>query len=173
MVDPLLELTYAELRRLARSHLRRERPDHTLDATGLVHEAWLRLARDRDQAFVNRAHFFGAASRAMRRVLVDHARGRAAGKRRAERVTLSAVDGLAGSAPSPPDVLAIDAALDELAAINERLARVVECRVFAGFTIPETAAALGVSHTTVSEDWRLARAWLHRRLLNRAADQAA
>jgi RNA polymerase sigma factor (TIGR02999 family) len=162
--DALLTLTYAELRRLARSHLRRERADHTLHATELVHEVWFKLAQHGGQTFVNRAHFFGAASRAMRRILVDHARRRAAHKRQGgERVTLTVLEGV-GRAVSLHDILAVDAALDALAALNERLARVVECRVFAGFTIDETADALGVSRTTVSEDWRFARAWLHQTL---------
>lgn len=173
MVDPLVELTYQELRRLAHSHLRRERAEHTLNATGLVHEAWLRLAQQREQVFHSRAHFFGAASRAMRRVLVDHARGRAANKRRGERVTLASGEAIASVAPSLHDILVIDAALDQLAAVDERLARVVECRVFAGFTIQETAEVLGVSHTTVSDDWRFARAWLYRWLSESAPGRAA
>jgi RNA polymerase sigma factor (TIGR02999 family) len=159
--DALVTLTYAELRRLAQSHLRRERPGHTLHATELVHEAWFKLAQHRGQMFVNRAHFFGAASRAMRRILVDHARRRSAHKRHGERVPLTAVAEYAGRAVSLQDILALDAALDALATLNERLVRVVECRVFAGFTIAETADALGVSRTTVSDDWQFARAWLH------------
>lgn len=160
--DALLGLTYQELRQLARSHLRHERSDHTLNPTALVHEVWMRLSQQRDCSFDNRAHFFGAVSHAMRRVLVDHARGRAARKRRGERVSLTALGEGTGATPSVEDVIAVDAALGKLSMLNERLLRVVECRVFAGFTICETARALGVSHTTVSEDWRFARAWLHR-----------
>ena len=162
--DALLALAYHELRRVARSHLRRERSGHTLSATGLVHEAWLRLAGHRDQSFENRAHFFGAASKAMRRVLIDHARGRKARKRLGEHVELTAAFQLASEAPPCDELLSVDAALAGLSAVNERLVRVVECRYFAGLTIPETADALGVSHATVSEDWRFARAWLHRAL---------
>jgi RNA polymerase sigma factor (TIGR02999 family) len=170
--DALLGLTYQELRQLARGHLRRERSDHTLNPTALVHEVWMRLSQQRDHSFDNRAHFFGAVSHAMRRVLVDHARGRRARKRRGERVPLTAVDEGITAPPSVDDVIAVDAALDALSMLNERLLRVVECRIFAGFTIYETARALGVSHTTVSEDWRFARAWLHRALSGVSGDSA-
>jgi RNA polymerase sigma factor (TIGR02999 family) len=169
--DELLEAVYHELRRIARGQLRRERREHTLSATGLVHEAWLRLVGHRARTFENRAHFFGAASQAMRRVLVDHARGRAARKRDGERIALTSLDEAAGWAPPMHEVLAVHGALDDLAALNERLVRVVECRYFAGLTIPETAEALGVSHTTVSEDWRFARAWLHRALCGAAPER--
>ena len=149
---------------MARRHLLRERHGHTLSATGLVHETWLKLASGREQKFVNRAHFFGAASEAMRRILVDHARGRSARKRHAERVSLTAAGELADLLPAFHDMLAVYSALQDLAALNERLVKVVECRYFAGLTIPETADALGISHATVSEDWRFARAWLQRAL---------
>ena len=160
----LIEAVYGELQGLARGHLRRERSDHTLSATALVHEAWLKLADQRSQNWQNRAHFFGAASNAMRRILVDHARARDAAKRSGERVSLTSVEGDLHETPSFDEVLVIDTALDELAQVNDRIVRVVECRYFAGLTIPETAEVLGVSHTTVSEDWRFARAWLHRAL---------
>ena len=158
---------------MARGHLRRERRDHTLGATGLVHEAWLRLRSPHGQNFENRAHFFGAASQAMRRVLVDHARGRSALKRKSERVGLTSAGEIAGVAPPPHELLAVDAALRELSAINSRVVRVVECRYFAGLTIPETAEALGVSHATVSEDWRFARAWLRRALSTELQESVA
>ena len=125
--DALLGLTYQELRQLARSHLRHERSDHTLNPTALVHEVWMRLSQQRDHSFDNRAHFFGAVSHAMRRVLVDHARGRRARKRRGERVPLTAVDEGITAPPSVDDVIAVDAALDALSMLNERLLRVVEC----------------------------------------------
>jgi RNA polymerase sigma factor (TIGR02999 family) len=162
-VDALIEAVYDELRRLARSHLRRERGGHTLSATALVHEAWVKLA-DQQQPWQGRAHFFGAASRAMRRILVDYARARSAAKRQGERVSLTAVEDELSAAPSFHELLVIDTALGELSHVNDRVVRVVECRYFGGLTIPETAEALGVSHTTVSEDWRFARAWLHRAL---------
>ena len=146
--DRLLTVLYDELRRLARTHLRRERPEHTLNATSLVHEAYLRLVQHRHQNWQSRAHFFGAASMAMRRVLVDHARGRLALKRHAAvRVGLTGCDPVDGSASVLDEVIAIDAALDRLAAIDPRLARIVDCRYFAGLTIEETAEAIGVSHT--------------------------
>jgi RNA polymerase sigma factor (TIGR02999 family) len=163
--DRLLTVLYDELRRLARSHLRRERPEHTLNATSLVHEAYLRLVQHRHQNWQSRAHFFGAASMAMRRVLVDHARGRLALKRHADvRVGLTGCDPVDRSASVLDEVIAIDAALDRLAALDPRLARIVDCRYFAGLTIEETAEAIGVSHTTVSDGWRFARAWLERAL---------
>jgi RNA polymerase sigma factor (TIGR02999 family) len=163
-LDALLAAVYDELRRLARSHLRRERREHTLGGTGLVHEAWLKLIHQRDHSWKNRAHFFGAASQAMRRVLVDHARGRTTRKRHGERVSLTAITESSGAQSPIDEVLAVDAALKGLAAVSGRLVRVVECRYFGGLTITETADALGVSHATVSEDWRFARAWLHRAL---------
>jgi RNA polymerase sigma factor (TIGR02999 family) len=169
--DELLEAVYVELRRIARGQLRRERREHTLSATGLVHEAWLRLVGHRARTFENRAHFFGAASQAMRRVLVDHARGRSARKRDGERVALTSLDEAAGTVPPMHELLAVHAALDGLSAVNDRVVRVVECRYFAGLTIPETAEALGISHATVSEDWRFARAWLHRTLRGVAQEQ--
>jgi RNA polymerase sigma factor (TIGR02999 family) len=171
--DQLLAMTYDELRRLARSHLRREHAGHTLNATDLVHEVWLKLARQHAGVYENRAHFFGAASHAMRRVLVGHARAKLARKRHGVRVTLTAVDEAPALPPALHDIVAIDSALEALAAIAPRLVRVVECRCFAGLTIVETATALGVSHTTVSEDWRFARAWLHRTLSGGANDRAA
>ena len=162
-VDALIEAVYGELRGLASAHLRRERSGHTLSATALVHEAWVKLA-DQNQPWQGRAHFFGAASNAMRRILVDYARARSAGKRRGERVSLTAVEEDLSATPSFDELITIDTALDELSHVNDRVVRVVECRYFGGLTIPETAEALGVSHTTVSEDWRFARAWLHRAL---------
>ena len=124
-VDALIEAVYDELRRLAGAHLRRERSGHTLSATALVHEAWLKLA-DQHQPWQSRAHFFGAASRAMRRILVDCARARSAGKRRGERVSLTAVEDELSTAPSFDELLVIDTALDELSHVNGRVVRVVE-----------------------------------------------
>lgn len=124
-VDALIEAVYDELRRLASAHLRRERSGHTLSATALVHEAWLKLA-DQHQPWQSRAHFFGAASRAMRRILVDYARARSAGKRRGERVSLTAVEDELSTAPSFDELLVIDTALDELSHVNGRVVRVVE-----------------------------------------------
>lgn len=155
---------YEELRRLAAIYLRGERPDHTLQPTALVHEAYLRLIDASRVDWRDRAHFFRTAARAMRRVLVDHARARGAEKRAGarQRITLAGVDPeLAG-----PDfeLLALDELLERLAVLHERHAQVVELRFFGGLTIAETAAALGVSETTVEDDWAMARAWLQRQL---------
>lgn len=159
--ERLLRLAYDELRAIAQRHLRGERADHTLVPTALVHEAWMRLG---DQGpFNDRAHFLHAASRAMRHVLVDHARARAAEKRDAGvRVTFT--DDLAGDAVSLTDVLTIDEALTRLGEAEPRWARVVELRFFAGLDVEEAAGVLGVSSATVKRDWRFARAWLAREL---------
>ena len=168
--DRLLAGVYPELRDMARGQLFDQRAGHTLSPTGLVHEAYLRLARYQEAGFEGRAHFFGAAAQTMRRVLVDHARKKAADKRRGEHVDLDAVGELGERQAVPLDeVLAVDGALAKLAAERPRWVRVVECRYFAGLTLDETAEALGVSHATVSNDWRLARAWLKRELADEAA----
>lgn len=172
--DDLLARVYDELRVLAQAQLRNERSDHTLATTDLVHEAYLRLVDHQQMSWHNRAHFFGAAARAMRRVLIDHARAKSAQKRKGEHVTLSGVG--VDNQPhtvSVETLLAVDQALDELAATDERLVRVVECRFFAGLTIRETAEALGISHATVSEDWRLARAWLKKALSTRDGEASS
>ena len=163
--DALLGRVYDELRGLAQAQLRRERPDHTLNATGLVHEAYLRLNAYRALDWKNRAHFFGAAAQAMRRVLIDYARSKQADKRRGERVGLTFLGtDEHGQEVSFERLLEIEDALNELGRLKERWVRVVECRYFAGLTIEETAVALGVSDVTVSKDWRLARAWLQNAL---------
>ena len=159
--DELMPLVYAELRRRAAAHLTRERPGHTLRPTDLLHEAYLRLCAQ-NAGFKNRDHFFGVASRLMRRILVDHARARSAAKRgRGLRVTLA--DDVA-AASAPMELLDLDAALDELASLDEREARVVELRYFGGLTLQETARVLGVSLATAKNDWAHAKAWLFARL---------
>lgn len=162
--DRLLAEVYPALRDLARAQLRDQRAGHTLNATGLVHEAYLRLVRYQDVSWKGRAHFFGAAAQTMRRVLVDHARRKAAEKRRGEHVGLTGAVVEAEVGVSLDEVLVIDRALERLAEERPRWVRVVECRYFAGLTLEETAEALEVSHATVSNDWRLARAWLHREI---------
>ena len=154
---------YGELRRVAERALSRERRGHTLQPTALVHEAFLRLLGQR-VAWRSRAHFLGVAGQAMRRILVDHARRRAAAKRPspAERVTLSGLAAAGGG--EDVDLLDLDAALDRLARLDPRAARVVELRGFAGCTAEEAAEALGVSEATVARDWRMARSWLRREL---------
>lgn len=163
-LDGLMARVYDELRVLARAQLRGERAGHTLATTDLVHEVYLRLADHDALSWKNRAHFFGAAAQVMRRVLVDHARRKNAAKRKGQHVTLADLDPAASQDLPLDTILEIDRALDDLSRINERLVRVVEARYFAGLTIRETAEVLGVSHATVSEDWRIARIWLKRRL---------
>lgn len=159
--DELMPVVYQELRRRAGAYLRRERPGHTLRPTALVHEAYLRLC-EQNTGFKNRDQFFGVASRLMRRILIDHARAKAAAKRGgALRVTLS--EDLAQQ-PPPADLLDLDAALDELASLDERQGQLVELRFFGGLTIDEAARVLGVSPATAKSDWAHAKAWLFARL---------
>jgi RNA polymerase sigma factor (TIGR02999 family) len=162
----LTEVVYDELRRVAQRHMRRERPDHSLTPTALVHEAYLKLIDQRRVEWQNRAQFFAIAARVMRRVLVDHARARATAKRAAGlSIALDDVD--VSTEPLDVDILAIDTALDELAAVDDRQSQLVELRFFAGLTVEETATALGVAPITVKRDWALARAWLFRALQGR------
>lgn len=173
-LDALLPLVYDELRRQARAALRREGAGHTLQPTALVHEAYLRLADVRSQGrpgpWRSRGEFFGIAARCMRQVLVDAARTRQAAKRGGgvHAVTLGDADAVATDPGSGEiagvDVLALDAALERLAALDPEQARLVELRYFAGLTIADTAAALGVSAATVSREWSVARRWLRREL---------
>lgn len=163
-LEVLIPLMYDELHRIARGHLAREQPGHTLRPTGLVHEAYLRLVDDTRVSARGRAYFFGAAGRAMRQVLVDHARQRKAAKRGGDRVAVTLEEGHASVDALAHDVLDLDAALERLAAESERSVRVVECRFFGGLSVEETAAALGVSERTVKYDWKFARAWLYREL---------
>ena len=168
----LLPLVYAQLRRQAEGQLRRERKNHTLRPTAVVNELYIRLAGQHRAAWANREHFFAVAAQLMRRVLVDHAREHGARKRAGgwQRVALD--EGIPGEQPRDADLLALDTALDELAALDLRRARLVELRYFGGLTLEETADALGISPATVSREWQLARAWLHRRLA-RAEGQSA
>lgn len=163
-LDALLPIVYDELRGIARRQLGAERGDHTLQPTALVHEAYLKLGRLDRIEWVNRAQFFAVAARAMRRVLVDHALARRAAKRGggAEHVPLD--EALLVSATDAGEILALNDALAALEEREPRLARVVECRYFAGLSIEETAEALGISPATVKRDWVVARAWLNREL---------
>ena len=163
-LDRLVPLVYGQLRRQARLQLRHERAGHTLQPTALVHEAFLRLVGQSRAQWQNREQFFAVAARAMRRVLVDHARARAAAKRGDGRTLIALDEAPDPAAPPAVDVLALDQALDRLAAIDLRQARAVELRYFAGLSAPETAAALEVSLATVNRDWAMARAWLFREL---------
>jgi RNA polymerase sigma factor (TIGR02999 family) len=160
----LLPAVYEELRRVAHRHLHRERPDHTLQTTALIHEAYLRIAATDGAKIRNRIHFVALSSRLMRRVLVDHARSRLAEKRDGGvRVTMSEASD--ATEDSEIDVLFIDEALGRLAELDRQQAEVVELRFFGGMSIPETSEALNVSAATVKRDWATARAWLRRELL--------
>jgi RNA polymerase sigma-70 factor (ECF subfamily) len=172
--ERLMPLIYRELRRQAARYLRRERKNHTLPATALVHEAYMRLVGEQ-APWTNRGHFFGVAARVMRQVLVDHARRHGASKRGAgwTRVTLEGVEADTPSRERQVDVVVLDRALEELAALDSGKARVVELRFFGGLSLEETAETLGVSASTVTREWRMARAWLHRWMLGGAADPGA
>jgi RNA polymerase sigma factor (TIGR02999 family) len=160
----LLPLVYTELRALSERYLRQERPDHTLQATALVHEAYVRLAGHSGAKWDNRAHFFRVAAKVMRRILINHALARRAAKRGSGQSRV-ALDEVAVFLPdSAVDVLDLHDALEELAIQDRQKARVVELRFFAGCTIDETAEALGISTATVERDWRFARAWLRKRI---------
>ena len=164
-LDRLLPFVYQELRRIADRALGRERPGHTLQATALVHEAYLRLVDQHSPQFQNRTHFFAIASQMVRRILVDHARRRASVKRGAgEAAVLLDMDmDVAADAP-PEDALVLDEALTRLATLDPQQARIVELRFFGGLTVDETADVLGISPRTVKRDWSMARAWLRREL---------
>lgn len=167
-LDALLEALYADLRRLAASHLESERGNHTLNPTALVHEAYVRLIDQRCTMWHDRVHFFAIASQIIRRILVDHARARGAAKRGggAARLPAEAMDAVASTPPAidQPDLMSLDAALTELAAINARQASIVEMRYFGGMTVPEIAAALGIGARSVDREWQAARVWLFARL---------
>jgi RNA polymerase sigma factor (TIGR02999 family) len=163
-LERLFPVVYEELRALARGQLRSERPDHTLGATGLVHEAFLRLVDQHSVSWQGRSHFFGIAAQAMRRILVDHARRRTAAKRgRQHQVTLETDAPVADTAP-PEEIVAVDEALGRLSLHDPRAAKLVELRYFGGLTIEEAAKTIGISPATAKRDWTLARAWLQREL---------
>lgn len=162
-LDRLLPYVYDELRTLARSYLRRERPGHTVQTGTLVHEAFVRLIEGQPIAWEGRAHFFGIAARLMRQILVDHARARDAAKRGAGEAAEPIASALSVAVQAMDvSVIALDRALDELAAIDPDQARVVELRFFGGLTVEETAEVIGVSAGTVKREWSMARAWLRR-----------
>jgi RNA polymerase sigma factor (TIGR02999 family) len=167
-LEQLVPLVEAELHRLAQAYLDRERDCHTLQATELVNEAYLRLIDWKNAQWQNRAHFFGMAATLMRRVLVDHARRRRYLKRGGEaiRVSLAEAEDLAQEPDT--DVLALDEALDRLAVMDPRKSRIVELRYFGGATVGETAEVLGISERTVMREWSLAQAWLYRELQRRS-----
>jgi len=163
-LDRLVPLVYAELKRRAGAQLARERGSHTLQPTALVHEAFLRLVDQRSARWQNRAQFFGVAAQLMRRILVDHARARAAAKRGGDALRISLDDASEAAVSPETDVLLLNRALERLAVLDPRQAQVVELRYFGGLSVEEVAAVLEVSEITVKRDWAMARAWLYREL---------
>jgi RNA polymerase sigma factor (TIGR02999 family) len=163
-LESLMEVVYAELRRLAHSYLRRERPGNTLQSTALVHEAYLRLIDQKYVTWQSRAHFFGIAASMMRRILVDHARSRQASKRGAGIRLLTIDDAVAGPEPRDLNLVELDQALENLARIDPQQSRIVELRFFAGLSIDDTAEVLKISPATVKREWSMAKAWLHREM---------
>ncbi|MCZ6836967.1 MAG: sigma-70 family RNA polymerase sigma factor [Planctomycetota bacterium] len=161
--ERLLSVVYEELRVLASSYIKRQDPGHTLQPTALVHEAYMKLVQQENPSYHNRVHFFAVAAKAMRQLLIDHARKKNAAKRGEgwERVTLS---GVYDHKTHDIDVLDLDEALNELATLDEQQARIVELRFFGGLTIDETSEELGISTSTIEREWRAARAWLSGRL---------
>lgn len=162
--EELQTVLYTELRTHAHDLMRRQRPGATLQATALVHEAWMKLVRHPDAAWCDRNHFVRSAARAMRQVLVDQSRARKARKRPGDRARLEFDDALAIYEDRSTDLVELNAALERLADFDEQLARLVDLRFFAGLSIAETAEALGVSHATVERGWRTARTWLKSQL---------
>lgn len=162
--ETLLERLYAELRSIAAQYMRRERDDHTLQPTALVNEAYIRLVGGKTLAWKDKTHFLAAAARTMRRILVDHARKRLAKKRGGGDARVTLIDNIPASALMGQDLLEIHEALEKLAKLSERQARIIDLRYFAGLSVEETARALDVSTRTVKSETRMAKAWLKREL---------
>jgi RNA polymerase sigma factor (TIGR02999 family) len=163
-MQQIIPLVYGELRKLAGRYMRLERPDHTLQPTALVNEAFLRMAQGQNITWENRAQFFGIAARLMRQILIDHAREHSAAKRGSGQKAMALDEGLVYSADKAGEMVALDDALQRLERLDARQSRIIELRFFGGLTIQEAAAVLGVATSTVEDDWALARAWLGREL---------
>jgi len=164
-LNKLMPLVYSELRRLAKNYLKRESPGHTLQPTALVNEAYLRLVDQKTARWQNRAQFYGVAAQLMRRILVDHARAKHAEKRGgANQQRLSITSAREVGATPDLDVLALNEALEELATLDPQQSRIVELKFFGGLSIEETAEVMDLGHATVERDWKMARAWLRRKL---------
>jgi RNA polymerase sigma-70 factor (ECF subfamily) len=170
--EKLVPLVYQELKYLARSCLRRERPNHTLQTTALVHEAYLRLVCQRGASWRSRAEFFGIAALLMRRILIDHARAHLRRKRGGVKETLPLDGAVAFSEERSEDLVRLDEALGRLAIIDPRQSRIVELRFFGGLSVQQTSALLNISPSTVKRDWIVAKAWLHSELRHRDGDVA-
>ena len=163
-LDQLMPLVYGELRAIAGRYLSRERSDHTLQSTSLVHEAYFKLIDQRRVQWQNRAHFLGIAAQMMRRILVDYARAHHAARRPGAGLRVSLTEGMSAAPPVDCELLLLDQALNELAALDPRQAQIVEFRYFSGFSEQEVAEVLSISRSTVTREWQTARAWLYRRL---------
>ena len=163
-LEKLAPIVYDDLRRLARRHLQSESPNHTLQGTALVHEAYLRLIDQRHVRWQNRAHFFGISAQLIRRILVDHARARKAEKRGGDGEKVQLEESIAAAEDQNVDLVFLDECLKKLANIDPQQTRVVELRYFTGLTVDETAEIMGISPRTVKREWRLAKAWLHREI---------
>jgi RNA polymerase sigma factor (TIGR02999 family) len=157
----LVPLVYSELRHMAARYMRRERVDHTLQTTALVHEAYLKLVEQTSASWENRAHFFGVAAQVMRHILVDHARGHLREKRGGGQPVLQLDEGMVFSPEQSSELLEVDTALRRLTQLDPRQGKIVELRFFGGLTVEETATVLGISPKTVKREWRVAKAWLH------------
>jgi RNA polymerase sigma factor (TIGR02999 family) len=167
-LEAITPLVYRELRRIAASHLRRERSGHTLHPTELLHEAFLHLIQQQEQPWKNRAHFFGVAANLMRHILVDYARAKSSGKRGGGMQKVALDEAVSEAAPRPAQLIALDDALQELEKLDPRKGQIIELRFFGGMSIEETAEAAGISTSTVSREQRMAEAWLQRQMLVRA-----
>jgi RNA polymerase sigma-70 factor, ECF subfamily len=166
--EKLIPLVYDELKRLARSYMRRERADHTLQTTALVHEAYLKLVRQHAINWQSRSHFFGIAAQLMRRILIDYARGHLREKRGGANVVLPLNEALVFSPEHSEELVRIDEALERLSKLDSRQGQIVELRFFGGLSVDETAQFLGISPRTVKRDWAMAKAWLHGELRPKA-----
>jgi RNA polymerase sigma-70 factor (ECF subfamily) len=162
--DKLMPLIYEELRKMARRYMRQQNPGHTLQTTALIHEAYLRMIKQKERHFQNRAHFFAVAAQAMRHILVDYARARQTVKRGGEVRQISLEEAALVTAERAAELVAFDDALKELENLSKRQSQVVELRYFGGLTVEETARVLDVSPDTVMRDWSMAKTWLHRAL---------
>jgi RNA polymerase sigma factor (TIGR02999 family) len=167
-LDALIPIVYGELRRMAHRYLERERSDHTLQSTALVHEVYVRLIGQKLPEWQSRAHFFGVAARLMRQILVEYARGHLAAKRGGGACKVTVESGALVAQKSDVDVILLDDALFELAKLDARQSRIVELRFFGGLSIDDTSEVLGISPATVVREWTTARIWLHREISRRA-----
>jgi RNA polymerase sigma-70 factor (ECF subfamily) len=163
-LEKLMPLIYEELRKMARRYMRQQNPGHTLQTTALIHEAYLRMVKQKEKRFQNRAHFFGVAAQAMRHILVDYARARSSSKRGGGARPISLEEAALVTEERAGELVAFDDALKELERLSKRQSQVVELRYFGGLSVEETAGVLSVSPDTVMRDWRMAKTWLHRAL---------